>query len=171
MSDWATQGLEWIEYYWGQFADWFLAQPLFAQILFVVLICTMIVLAAILVYYIIKGVAYLLYYLAKGIYHLLKAIGLGLYKLFKGIYKKIQGRPNQPVPPYQSPQNYNKPHINDVNSNYNRITVKTPSERHFCSVCGKQYSTKVNNLLKSKGSAFCEYCGENLNTNPIEIEI
>ena len=64
--------------------------PLFGQILIIVGIVAILILTAILVYYIVKGVAYLIYYLAKGIYHLFRAIILGLSKLFKGIYKKIR---------------------------------------------------------------------------------
>ena len=43
MANWETELLEWIEYHWNQFADWFLAQPLFAQILFVILIAAIVV--------------------------------------------------------------------------------------------------------------------------------
>lgn len=162
MSYAATDALEWIEHYWTQFADWFLTQPLFAQILIIVGIVAIIVLAAILVYYIVKGVAYLLYYLAKGLYHLFKAIILAFTKLFKAIYKSIQGRSDQPVPSYQQPQNNTKSTV---------VSVKNPEEISFCYECGKFYSDNVKNLLHSKGSAFCEQCGKNLTTNPIKVKI
>ena len=173
MANWETEVLEWIGYYWNQFTDWFLSQPLFAQILFVILILAIVVIAVILTYYVIKGVAYFIYYLVLGLYYLFKAIILGLYKLFKKIYKKIQGRSNQPIPPYQ---NYHTPIVNSKlvdqsNLKIEKIGVKYPGETRFCSECGMEFSVKVMDLLKSKGTAFCEQCGRKQAFNPIKIEI
>ncbi len=162
MSDIANNALEWIEYYWTQFAEWFLAQPLFGQILIIIGIVAALILSGILVYYIIKGVAYLIYYLAKGLYHLFKALILGFAKIFKRAYKSVQGRTDQPVSSYK---------YGEYNNGASVVIEKRPGKISFCSECGKAFSTNVKTLLNTKGSAFCEQCGKNLLVKPIEVNI
>ena len=78
---------------WHEIIDWFLVQPIYAQVLVLIGVFAVLTLAVILVYYILKGVAYLIYYLLKGIYYLLRGIGLLFYKIFEALYYAISGKP------------------------------------------------------------------------------
>ncbi|TXT57168.1 MAG: hypothetical protein BAJALOKI1v1_1850004 [Promethearchaeota archaeon] len=40
------------------------------------------------------------------------------------------------------------------------IIVHHPKRVKYCSACGMEFSEKVKNILKSRGNAFCEYCGK-----------
>ena len=77
---------------WQEIVDWFLLQPVYAQVLVLIGVFAVLTLAVILVYYILKGVGYLVYYILKGVYYLLKGIGLLFYKIFEGLYYAISGK-------------------------------------------------------------------------------
>ena len=78
---------------WEEIVNWYLAQPIYGQILVMVGLVALLALAVVIVYYVLKGVAYLVYYVLKGIYYLLKGIGLLFYKICEGLYYAISGKP------------------------------------------------------------------------------
>jgi hypothetical protein len=150
---------------WQEIVDWFLAQPIFAQVLVLIGVFAVLALAVILVYYILKGVGYLIYYLFKGIYYLLKGIGLLFYKLFEGLYYAISGKPKpqkcctpsqeQPSSQQQSPQVEEEEPIVPIQ--------KTPQvvrpEVTFCSECGNKFTDTMLQSLTETGVAYCIHCG------------
>ncbi|MFX0003396.1 MAG: hypothetical protein ACFE9C_10245 [Candidatus Hodarchaeota archaeon] len=149
---------------WQEILDWFLAQPLYAQILVLIGVFAVLVLAVILVYYILKGVGYLVYYLLKGVYYLLKGIGLLFYKIFEGLYYAISGKPKpqkccaptqeEQVPQQQQPQVEEEPII---------PIQKSPQmvrpEVTFCSECGSKFTDTMLQSLSNTGVAYCIHCG------------
>ena len=78
---------------WEEIVNWFVAQPLYGQILVLIGLFAVIALAVVIVYFVLKGVVYLVYYILKGVYYLLKGIGLLFYKLCEGLYYAISGKP------------------------------------------------------------------------------
>ncbi|MFW9822886.1 MAG: hypothetical protein ACFFE4_08130 [Candidatus Thorarchaeota archaeon] len=133
-------------YLWyNEFINWYVAQPIYGQILSIIGIIALLALIITLIYYIIKGIAYLIYYILKGIYYLLKGIGLLFYKLSKGFYKLISGekKPNIQIEKEEFP---NKEIYN------NRIM--------YCSECGKRMSGRMINHLLSQNIAYCDNCGK-----------
>ena len=91
---------------WHEIVDWFLLQPIYAQVLVLIGVFAVLTLAVILVYYVLKGVCYLIYYLLKGIFYLFKGIGLLFYKVFEGLYYAISGKPKpvkEPIIQQQAP--------------------------------------------------------------------
>lgn len=169
MVNWNNYPFDWFSVYWNGFVNWYMIQPLFAQILVIVGIFAIVALTMVLVYYIIKGVVYLVYYVIKGIYYLLKYIVLGIYRLFKALYYAISGKQD----PSKQQVQYNN--IEEVSQNYHKrprtqvIQVKDPTGVKFCSECGMEFSEKASHLLISRGSAYCENCGKKYNSKPIEI--
>ncbi|MFX1454690.1 MAG: hypothetical protein ACFFDB_04885 [Promethearchaeota archaeon] len=133
-------------YLWyNEFINWYVAQPIYGQILSIIGIIALLTLIITLIYYIIKGIAYLIYYILKGVYYLLKGIGLLFYKISKGFYKLVSGekKPNIQIEKEELP--------NKVTYN-NRIM--------FCSGCGKIMSERMINHLLSRNFAYCDNCGK-----------
>ncbi len=134
-------------YLWyNEFADWYLIQPIYVQILSIIGIITLLSLTIILVYYLIKGIAYLIYYILKGVYYLLKGIGYGIFKLCEGFYNLISGSSNS------KKQTENK--IIPIEDSNRRTTI-------YCTECGKAFSEKMIKKLFNDGIVFCVYCGKN----------
>ncbi|TXT64607.1 MAG: hypothetical protein BAJALOKI3v1_190048 [Promethearchaeota archaeon] len=168
MVDWNNYQFDWFAVYWNEFVNWFMIQPLYAQILVIAGIFAILSLTLVLAYYIIKGLVYLVYYIFKGTYYLLKYIGVGIYKLFKALYYAISGKedPSKISIQYNtvngSSQSYPKKEIKPV------FCFKEPDKVKFCSECGSEFSEKAFDLLSSRGSVYCENCGTKYNSSPIE---
>ena len=148
---------------WQEIVDWFLIQPIYAQILVLVGVFAVLTLAVILVYYILKGVGYLVYYILKGVYYLLKGIGLLFYKIFEGLYYAISGKTkpdNNQDPVQQAP-----PQVIVIKQAEEPIvpiqkTVQTiRPEVAFCSECGNKFSDSMVQTLSERGVAYCIHCG------------
>ncbi len=157
-----------IAIWWQEIVTWFLAQPLFAQVLVIIGVVAVLVLAVILVYYVLKGVAYLIYYLFKGIYYLLKGIGLLFYKIFEGLYYAISGKPK----PQKCCETPNEQQTQQQQSTQQPPQVeeepivpiqKTPQVVHpeitFCSECGNKFTDTMLESLSTSGVAYCIHCG------------
>ncbi len=148
---------------WQEIVDWFLAQPLFAQVLVLIGVFAVLVLAVILVYYILKGVGYLIYYILKGVYYLLKGIGLLFYKIFEGLYYAISGKPRPPpkteipqeAPPQQPAQVKEEEPIIPIQ----KSTQLVRPEVTFCSECGNKFTDTMTQSLSETGVAYCIHCG------------
>jgi hypothetical protein len=145
---------------WQEIVDWFLIQPLYAQILVLIGVVAVLVLAVILVYYILKGVAYLIYYLLKGIYYLLKGIGLLFYKLFEGLYYAISGKPR----PIKNPEPEQQPTPQVVKEEEPIVPVQSTEqvvrpEVAYCTECGNKFTDSMLQTLSERGVAFCIHCG------------
>jgi len=161
---------------WQEIVNWFLAQPIYAQVLVLIGVFAVLVLAVILVYYILKGVGYLVYYILKGVYYLLKGIGLLFYKLFEGLYYAISGKPkpqkSQTSPERPSPQQM--PH--QVMQEEEPIVPIQQSEQFvhsevaYCSECGNRFTNSMLQSLSERGVAFCIHCG-NKKTQEHQISI
>ena len=165
---------------WQEIVDWFLIQPLFAQILVLVGVFAVLTLAVILVYYILKGVGYLVYYILKGVYYLLKGIGLLIYKIFEGLYYAISGKPkpvkNQVVVIQQVPVQQASPQVRQVKQEEEPIvpiqkTVQiVQPEVTFCNECGNKFTDSMLQTLSDRGVAFCIHCG-NKKTQDYQMSI
>ena len=155
---------------------WFLAMPIYAQVLLIVGVVAALVLAVIIVYYVLKGVAHLIYYVLKGTYLLIKGIFVGIFKLFEELYYVISGKPRpvkepsdeecceQPEPPQQSPQEQEVILPSDK-----EIQIVQP-DAVFCSECGTQYTERMIEQLKVNGIAYCVYCGKGYKSTEIKVE-
>jgi len=169
LVDWKNYHFDWFMLYWNQFVEWFMVQPLFAQILVVAGIFAILSLTLVIVYYIIKGFVYLVYYILKGVYYLLRYIALGVYKLFKALYYAISGKKkptNNHVQNSNVHQNFQqdyKPHPSKI------IRIKEPDKVRYCSECGAEFTEKVSSLLISRGRVYCEHCGKKFYSNPLEV--
>jgi hypothetical protein len=156
---------------WEEIINWFLAQPVYAQVLVLIGVFAVLTLAVILVYYILKGVAYLIYYVLKGVYYLLKGIGLLFYKLFEGLYYAITGKP-KPVkkPPTEQPI---QPQAKQEEE---PIVPIQPSEQivrpevSYCNECGNKFTDSMLQTLSERGIAYCIHCG-NKKTQTYEMSI
>jgi hypothetical protein len=153
---------------WQEIVNWFLAQPLFAQVLVIIGVVAVLVLAVILVYYVLKGIGYLIYYLFKGIYYLFKGIGLLIYKIFEGLYYVISGKPKPKkcceVPNVQQPTQQQSTQPPQVKEEEPIVPIqKTPqvvsSEVTFCSDCGSKFTDTMLQSLSDTGVAYCIHCG------------
>lgn len=161
---------------WQEIVNWFLAQPIYAQVLVLIVVFAVLVLAVILVYYILKGVGYLVYYLLKGVYYLLKGIGLLFYKLFEGLYYAISGKPkpqkNQTLPEHASPQQVPPQIVQEeepiVPIQKSEQVVR--SEVAYCSECGNRFTDTMLQSLSERGVAYCIHCG-NRKTQEYQLSI
>ncbi|MFX1329625.1 MAG: hypothetical protein ACFE91_15970 [Promethearchaeota archaeon] len=157
---------------WQEIVDWFLVQPIFAQVLVLIGVFAVLALAVILVYYILKGVAYLVYYILKGVYYLLKGIGLLFYKIFEALYYAISGKPkpeccNPPQEQKTPPQIMQEEEpIVPIQKTYQAV----PTEVAYCSECGNRFSDSMLQNLSSKGTAYCIHCGKGFQVNSMGIE-
>ncbi len=148
---------------WQEIVNWFLIQPVYAQVLVLIGVFAVLTLAVILVYYILKGVGYLIYYILKGVYYLLKGIGLLFYKIFEGLYYAISGKPKpdknqdiiQQVPPQVIVVKQVKEPIVPIQKT---IQVVHP-EVTFCSECGNKFTDSMVQTLSERGVAYCIHCG------------
>ncbi|UCC20596.1 MAG: hypothetical protein JSV62_04730 [Promethearchaeota archaeon] len=162
---------------WQEIVNWFLAQPIWAQVLVIIGVFAVLVLAVILVYYILKGVAYLVYYLLKGVYYLLKGIGLLFYKLFEGLYYAISGKPKpqkapanpeQPSPQQAPPQVKQEEEPIIPIQKYEQIVHP---EVAYCSECGNRFTDSMIQTLTENGFAYCIHCGnKKTQANQMSIE-
>jgi len=155
-----------------EFMNWFLSIPMYGQILVIVGIVASLVLAAVIIYYVIKGVAYLIYYILKGVYLLLKGIGLGLYKLCEALYYAISGRP-KPIkqPCYEQPQAPSLPQkelikVEPIQQNYQPIQPNAT----FCSECGMEFTERMHHQLAETGVVYCVHCGKGYKARAANIE-
>ncbi|MFX1239472.1 MAG: hypothetical protein ACFFA0_01610 [Promethearchaeota archaeon] len=151
--------------------NWYLAQPLYGQILVLIGLVAVIALAVVILYYVIKGVAYLVYYVAKGVYYLLKGIGLLFYKLFKSLYYAISGKPKPESTTVQEqqepPQVVKEPElITPVQRTYQIVQPDVA----FCSECGSPFSDSMVQTLSNKGFVYCIRCGHGFQANSMRIE-
>ncbi len=149
---------------WQEIVNWFLAQPIYAQVLVLIGVFAVLVLAVILVYYILKGVGYLVYYLLKGVYYLLKGIGLLFYKLFEGLYYAISGKPkpqkNQTLPEQPAPP----PPPQVIREEEPIVPIQKSQqvvrpEVAYCSECGNRFTDTMLQSLSERGVAYCIHCG------------
>ncbi len=162
---------------WQEIIDWFLVQPIYAQVLVLIGVFAVLTLAVILVYYILKGVGYLVYYLLKGVYYLLKGLGLLFYKIFEGLYYAISGKPKpikNAAPEQQAPP---QPQIiYQVKQEQEPIVPIQQSEQivrpevGFCSECGNKFSDSMLHTLQERGIAYCIHCG-NKKTQEYQMSI
>lgn len=159
---------------WQEIVDWFLIQPLYAQILVLIGVFAVLTLAVILVYYILKGVGYLIYYILKGVYYLFKGIGLLFYKIFQGLYYAISGKPRpnknqeteQQIPPRVIVVKQAEEPIIPIQKNEQIVY----SEVAFCSECGNKFSDSMFKTLSERGVAYCIHCG-NKKTQETQMSI
>jgi len=156
-----------------EIVDWFLAQPLYGQILVLIGVVAVLALAVVIAYYVIKGVAYLIYYLLKGIYYLLKGIGLLFYKLCEALYYAISGKekPNANKPEHQETEVIQQP-VQQVSQPQPQKVVQTVDpEAAFCTECGKEFSVGMAQQLHDKGFVYCVHCGKGFKSNYMQIEV
>ncbi|MFW9876961.1 MAG: hypothetical protein ACFFG0_28030 [Candidatus Thorarchaeota archaeon] len=156
---------------WEEIMNWYIAQPLYGQILVIIGLIAILALAVVVLYYILKGVAYLVYYVLKGIYYLLKGIGLLFYKIFEALYYAISGKPKpnrvstqeQPIPPQiqKEPES-----IIPVQRTYQTVQ----SDVAFCSECGSKFSDSMIQTLTNKGFVYCIHCGKGFQANSMKIK-
>ena len=156
---------------WEEIVNWYLAQPIYGQILVLVGFFALLALAVVIAYYIIKGIAYLVYYLIKGVYYLLKGIGLLFYKLFEALYYAISGKQKPEtasVPDQQAPPQVEKEPepIIPVQRAYQNVHPDVA----FCSECGSKFSDSMVQTLSSKGFVYCIHCGKGFKSNSMKIE-
>ena len=150
---------------WQEIVDWFLIQPIYAQILVLVGVFAVLTLAVILIYYILKGVGYLVYYILKGVYYLLKGIGLLFYKIFEGLYYAISGKPrpqSNTETPQQAPQQQQPPQVKKEEEPIVPIQKSSQLVRPevtFCSECGSRFTDTMLQSLTETGVAYCIHCG------------
>ena len=156
---------------WQEIVNWFLAQPIYAQVLVIIGVFAVLVLAVILVYYILKGVAYLVYYLLKGVYYLLKGIGLLFYKLFEGIYYAISGKTKPESSP--APEQQVQPQV--IQKEEPIVPIQKSEqvvhpEVAYCSECGNKFTDSMLQSLSERGVAYCIHCG-NKKTQEYQMSI
>jgi len=155
-----------------EIVNWFVIQPIYAQILVLVGVIAILALTVVIVYYVLKGVAYLVYYILKGVYYLLKGLGLLFYKLFEALYYAISGipKPNGSNPAQEQqvpPQVERQP----------EIIVKVPKTYQpvnpditFCSECGSKFSDSMSQTLSNKGVVYCIHCGKGFQSQSVNVE-
>jgi DNA-directed RNA polymerase subunit RPC12/RpoP len=157
---------------WEEIVNWYLAQPIYGQILFLVGVIALLALAVVIVYYILKGVAYLVYYIIKGVYYLLKGIGLLFYKIFEALYYAISGEPKpecfNPAQEQQAPPQVEKQPepINLVQKTYQTVNPDVA----FCSECGSKFSSSMIQTLSNKEFVYCIHCGKGFQSISMHIE-
>ncbi|MFW9882236.1 MAG: hypothetical protein ACFFG0_54940 [Candidatus Thorarchaeota archaeon] len=156
---------------WEEIVNWYIAQPLYGQILVLIGVIAVLALAVVVVYYVLKGVAYLVYYVLKGVYYLLKGIGLLFYKIFEGLYFAISGK--QKSNPVSAQEKQVPPQIQRESESIipvQRTYQIVQSDVAFCSECGSQFSDSMIQTLSSKGFVYCIHCGKGFQANSMKIE-
>ena len=152
MTNYYVFGVEWTE-----FVSWFLAQPLYGQIIIGVGIVAILALIITGVYYILKGVAYLIYYILKGLYYLFKGLCISVYKLFKELYHLISGKSSQKAQPQMQVMPMRQEPAPLPPSQ--RVIRTIRQDASFCSECGATFTNRMIQELAEKGKAFCFSCG------------
>jgi hypothetical protein len=163
--------LELVQLWWENILNWYLAQPLYGQILVLVGVIAVLTLAIVIVYYVLKGVVYLIYYICKGMFYLLKGIGLLFYKLFEALYYLISG---ESKPESDSAQKKQVPlqvetqpeTIAPIQKAYQSVNT----EISFCSECGSRFSDSMIQAFSTKGDVFCIHCGSHFIADSIKME-
>ena len=158
---------------WEEIVNWFVAQPLYGQILVLIGLFAILALAVVILYFVLKGVAYLVYYVLKGVFYLLKWIGLLLYKIFEGLYYAISGKPKPESAPAEEQQT--PPQVIVVKEPEPIIPVQktyhaVQSDVAFCSECGSPFSDSMVQTFSNKGFVFCIRCGHGFQANSTKIE-
>ena len=132
--------LDGVNMWYNEFIDWYLLQPIYAQIFVIIGILVIFALAITLIYYIIKGIFYLVYYILKGTYLLLKGIGFVFFKIFEGFYKLVSGTTKF--------QTKRQAQMNDEQA----FTNKPKYSVIYCSECGKKFTPKMIHRLSTNMS-------------------
>ena len=175
MVDW-KQIAEQALLYWQEAITWFLALPIYSQVIVILAAIGVIVLSVVIVYYTLKGVAYLVYYILKGVYLLLKGIFTGLYKLFEEIYYGITGKPK---PIKESSEEKCCEQQETLQQSYEEQEIIKPQQKEmqivqpdavFCSECGSQYTARMLEQLGENGTAYCVFCGKGYKSTKVEVE-
>jgi len=167
MSDFTIWNFNGIEITWQEALNWFLALPIYGQILFIFGIVAITVLVITGVYYLLKGIAYLIYYCLKGLFYLIKGITFGLYKLFEGLYRLISGKPANKKQ-MNCCQNKNEMEAKEIQKV--PISIPKTSVAQYCNQCGNKFTERMSQQLVSSGMVYCVNCGNEINANVIEIE-
>jgi len=156
--------------YWEDFVRWFFQIPIYGQVLVLFGAVALLILVGILVYYILKGVAYLIYYLLKGIYLLLKGIFIGIYKLFRELYYILSGKP-KPVKQQENDNKMDEPIkvSQKIEPKQSELRIINPNAI-YCSECGSQFTSKMQQQLSENGIVYCVNCGKGYKTNLIVVE-
>lgn len=156
-----------------EMVDWFLAQPLYGQILVLIGVVAVLALAVVIAYYVIKGVAYLVYYLLKGIYYLLKGIGLLFYKLCEALYYAISGKekPNANIQEQQGVEVIQKPVQQIAQTQPQKVVQIVDPEATYCTECGIEFSEAMAQQMHNKGFVYCIHCGKGFKSNFMQIEV
>jgi len=128
-----------IKMWFNEFIEWYLLQPIFAQLFIIIGIITLLALTVTLVYYIVKGIVYLGYYIIKGVYYLLKGIGFAFYKLFEGFYNLVSGQ------------------VKNIEQTFSDEKIY---ETIFCSECGRKFTEKMVQQINNSKKTFCVNCGK-----------
>ena len=142
-----------IGFWYNEFVEWYISAPIYGQVFAIIGLITLLALAIILVYYVIKGIAYLVYYTFKGVYLLLKYIGYGFYKLTEGFYFLVSGK--------SKPSKQESSHTNIQNTTINQYNYIL----EYCSECGRKISERMKLHFENNGMSFCENCGKQLTLN------
>jgi hypothetical protein len=171
MVDW-SQIAEEALFYWEQFVEWFLAMPIYAQVLLILGAVAALVLAVIIVYYVLKGVAHLIYYILKGTYLLIKGILVGIFKLFEELYYVISGKPRPVKEPSgeeccEQPESPQEQEV--IIPAQAEIQIVQP-DAIFCSECGTEYTERMLEQLRVNGIAYCVYCGKGYKSTEVKVE-
>ena len=133
--------------WYNEFINWYLVQPIYAQVLSIIGIIAVLALMVTIVYYTIRGIAYLVYYILKGIFYLLKGIGFLFFKLSEGFYHVISGA----IEAEKQTQNDSL-----------QKAMRVSNIISYCSECGKSISEKMINQMLSQSIAYCVNCGKGL---------
>lgn len=163
---------------WEEIVNWYVALPIYAQILVIIGVCAALALLFVGLYYLIKGCIYLVYYAILGVVYLMYGMVFLFYKLFEALYYGISGKPR---PPEEERLKFKKLQIKKVEKKPEApsvIAVVTPTEviravpesvPLFCTECGNQLTDSMKKLLTKKGMAFCPYCGKVFKAQLIEV--
>ena len=163
MNDWKMLQAGGYSLTYGDFVKWYLAQPIYGQILVLMGIFALLTLIVVGLYYLIKGIAYLVYYVLKGAYYLVKGIFLGLYGLMEGLYHAISGKTK---PESKETENRKEKDVQELKT----VDLKLPAQRFveqevsahalYCTDCGVKFSEEMVQALDSRGYGYCETCGK-----------
>lgn len=153
--------------------DWFLAQPLYGQVLVLIGVVAILALVVVIAYYLIKGVAYLVYYLLKGMYYLLKGIGLLFYKLCEALYYAISGKekPNAKKEEQPEMEVIQQPIPQKSQLKPQKVVQIVSPEATYCTECGNEFSAAMAQQLQNKGFVYCVHCGKGFKSNYMQIEV
>jgi len=162
--------------YWEEFITWFLAMPIYFQVLLIIGVAAAVILTVVIVYYVLKGTAYLVYYILKGTFLLIKGIFVGIYKLFEELFYAISGIP-KPVKEASDKKCCEQPE--PLQESYEEREVIVPLQKEiqivqpdavYCSECGSQYTERMLEQLKVNGIVYCVFCGKGYKSTKAAVE-